>query len=70
MKIALQTADFDVSTELKALSGAGAGAQVSFVGLVRDEDASLQSMTLEHYPGMTERAIAEIIADQIMRRQA
>ena len=62
--ISVQEWDFDVSLEIDQLTKgiASVGAVASFVGLVRDEDASLQSMTLEHYPGMTERAIAEIIA--------
>lgn len=41
------------------------GALVAFVGLMRDfnEDANVRSMTLEHYPGMTERALAKIAAE-------
>lgn len=65
-KIAIQTADFSVSDELAALhdEDARVGAQVSFVGFVRewnDGDRVLE-MALEHYPGMTEKALAEIVA--------
>ena len=61
--ISVQEWDFDPSREIEQLSKgiASVGAVASFVGLVRDEDATLRSMTLEHYPGMTEKAIAEII---------
>ena len=61
--ISVQEWDFDTSREIEQLSKgiASVGAVASFVGLVRDEDATLRSMTLEHYPGMTEKAIAEII---------
>lgn len=63
--IRIQAEDFDVSTELKHLSANDktVGALVSFVGLVRDinEGQSIQAMTLEHYPGMTEKALHEIV---------
>jgi molybdopterin synthase catalytic subunit len=61
--VSVQEWDFDVSREIDQLTKglSSVGAVASFVGLVRDDDASLQSMTLEHYPGMTEKAIAEII---------
>jgi molybdopterin synthase catalytic subunit len=56
--IRVQTADFDVNEELNALSrrSANVGAVASFVGIVRRDD-NLVAMTLEHYPGMTEREI-------------
>jgi molybdopterin synthase catalytic subunit len=57
MKISVQREDFDLSREVQAISGnASVGAVASFVGLVREVP-----MTLEHYPGMTERAIAAIV---------
>ena len=57
MKIAIQQQDFDLEVEVKAISGnPKIGAVASFIGLVRDV-----AMTLEHYPGMTERAIAKIV---------
>jgi len=63
----VQEADFDVSAELDALCAgrADVGAVATFVGLVRDvnDGTSVGGMTLEHYPGMTERAIEVIIAE-------
>ena len=63
--IRVQTADFDPGLELEQLCGehpGQAGAMVSFTGLVRDlnEGDQVEQMTLEHYPGMTEKALAEI----------
>lgn len=62
--ISIQTDDFDVGAELEALRRAAprAGAVASFVGLVRDASgqASITSMTLEHYPGMTDKALRDI----------
>jgi molybdopterin synthase catalytic subunit len=63
--IRVQQQDFDLSQELGALrAGDGrVGAVVSFVGTVRDlnEGAAVSEMELEHYPGMTEKALAEIV---------
>ena len=63
--IAVQTADFDVSDELRQLRAADAriGAVCSFVGTVRDRNdgSAVASMELEHYPGMTEKSIAELV---------
>lgn len=57
MKISIQKEDFDLGVEVKAISSnPKIGAVASFIGLVRDVE-----MTLEHYPGMTERAIAGIV---------
>ena len=65
MSISIQQLDFDVSTELNALraSNKNVGALVSFVGLVRDfnGDDPIESLTLEHYPGMSEKALAGIL---------
>lgn len=60
--IRVSEADFSVEAELAALADRRAGAQVCFVGRVRDSspDADLQSLTLEHYPGMTEAEIGRI----------
>lgn len=62
--IRIQTAAFDVNTEIAALTrgGSDVGAVVTFSGHVRSDD-SLASLTLEHYPGMTEREIARCIDD-------
>ena len=61
--IRIQREDFDVAAETAALTkGVVAGAMASFVGLVRGDDG-LTAMTLEHYPGMTEREIAAHAAE-------
>ena len=61
--IRIQTADFDINAEIAKLkSGGDAGAVVTFTGAVR-RDGDIQSMTLEHYPGMTEREIARHVAE-------
>jgi molybdopterin synthase catalytic subunit len=66
MTVRVQKEDFDVGAEIAALRRADArvGAVASFVGVVRDmnEGGTVEEMTLEHYPGMTERSIEEIIA--------
>jgi molybdopterin synthase catalytic subunit len=57
MKISVQKEDFDVGVEIKTLSqNEKIGAVASFIGQVREV-----AMTLEHYPGMTEKAIAKIV---------
>ena len=65
MTVRIQTADFDVSAEIAALrrNDPKVGAVASFVGVVRDvnDGGTVAAMTLEHYPGMTEKAIEEII---------
>lgn len=67
MNVRVQEADFDVGAELTALRAGDArvGALASFLGLVRDlnDGASVSEMTLEHYPGMTEKALEEIVAE-------
>jgi molybdopterin synthase catalytic subunit len=69
--IRVQNEDFDVGAEIAELrrDNARIGALVCFVGLVRDlnEDDSVSEMTLEHYPGMTEKALAEIVAQARLR---
>ena len=65
--VSIQTEDFDLSAEVAALrkGDGGVGAVVSFIGTVRDrsDGASIAAMELEHYPGMTERAIEAMIAE-------
>jgi molybdopterin synthase catalytic subunit len=65
--VRVQEADFDVGAELAALRAGDArvGALASFVGLVRDVNhgVGVSEMTLEHYPGMTEKALAAIVAE-------
>jgi len=60
--IRVQRENFDVGAEIAAMSGRNMGALASFIGLVRskDGDESIGAMTLEHYPGMTEKKLAEI----------
>jgi molybdopterin synthase catalytic subunit len=63
--IRLLAAPFDPGAELTAFTAAcdGAGGVVSFTGIVRDaESGGLQYMEIEHYPGMTETALADIRA--------
>jgi molybdopterin synthase catalytic subunit len=64
-EVSVQHEDFDVGAEIARL-GEGrrdVGAVASFVGLVRDanDGSGVRAMTLEHYPGMTERALEEIV---------
>lgn len=65
MKIAVQTEPIDIGREIATLtaSNAAIGAVASFVGLVRDlnDGLSIATMTLEHYPGMTEKSLAAIV---------
>jgi molybdopterin synthase catalytic subunit len=65
--VRVQQAPFDPASEYAAFRGRApvSGASVMFVGTVRDfsEDARISAMTLEHYPGMTEKAIAEIVRE-------
>ena len=65
MTVRIQNEDFDVGREIASLRAANpqVGAVASFVGVVRDvnDGSSVATMTLEHYPGMTEKAIGKII---------
>jgi molybdopterin synthase catalytic subunit len=65
MPIRIQTEDFDLSTEIAQLRAANPqiGAVVSFIGTVRDmnDGFSIAEMELEHYPGMTEQALQDIV---------
>ena len=66
-RVRIQTQDFDLGAEIAALrrGDPGVGAICSFVGTVRDRNAGgpgeVQSLELEHYPGMTERSIEAMI---------
>jgi len=63
--IRIQEADFDLTSEIKLLrqDDPRVGAVVTFVGTVRDmnDGSQVKGMTLEHYPGMTEKALEDII---------
>ena len=65
MPIRIQEKDFDISTEIAGLRKGDprVGAVVSFLGTVRDmnDGSQVKGMTLEHYPGMTEKALQEIL---------
>jgi molybdopterin synthase catalytic subunit len=67
MAIKVQTEDFDLTTEIAQLRAntPKVGAIVNFVGVVRDlnEGEQIAEMELEHYPGMTEKALEDIIAE-------
>ena len=66
-RVRVQMQDFDVGRELDALTRGrrDVGAVASFVGLVRDanDGQAIEGMTLEHYPGMTEKALEEVCAE-------
>ncbi|HEV2612799.1 MAG TPA: molybdopterin synthase catalytic subunit MoaE [Noviherbaspirillum sp.] len=65
MPIRVQTEDFDISSEVARLRAGDAriGAVVCFTGTVRDinDGSSVAAMELEHYPGMTEKALEDIV---------
>jgi len=66
-RVRIQEADFDIGAELAALQGerTDIGAMASFVGCVRGQtrEDDISALTLEHYPGMTERAIEAMIVE-------
>ena len=67
MPVRIQTENFDVSAEIARLREGNpkVGAVASFVGIVRDlnDGDAVASLTLEHYPGMTEKAVEKIVAE-------
>jgi len=69
--VRVQEADFDVGRELEVLTGGrtDVGALASFVGLVRsaNDGRGVSAMTLEHYPGMTEKALDDICREAAAR---
>ena len=71
MVVRVQTADFDLTEEVRALVAGrtDVGAVVTFSGLVRDLAGTrpLATMTLEHYPGMTEAELARIESEALSR---
>lgn len=71
MTVRVQTEDFDAGVEIARLRSRdpSVGAIAAFIGTVRNvnDDASVSSLTLEHYPGMTEAAL-EAIVDEAKRR--
>ena len=71
MTVRVQTQDFDAGLELTQLRRArkDVGAVVSFIGQVRDfnDGDTVSQLSLEHYPGMTEKALAAIVAQSQLR---
>jgi molybdopterin synthase catalytic subunit len=67
MAVRVQTGDFDAGAEMAAMRRGNPkiGAVASFIGVVRDlnEGGDVAEMTLEHYPGMTEKALEKIVAE-------
>ena len=67
MAVRIQTADFDAGAEIAALRRGNPkiGAVASFIGVCRDanDGDAVSTMTLEHYPGMTEKALEKIVAE-------
>jgi len=65
MTVRVQTGDFDAGAEIARLRAGNpaVGAVASFIGVARDvnDGASVATLTLEHYPGMTERALEDIV---------
>ena len=69
-KIIVQTEDFDLASEVELIktTNSSIGAVVSFIGTVRDlTSESLVSLTLEHYPGMTEKSL-RLIAEKARKK--
>ena len=70
-RVTVQTTDFDLGAEVAALRAGepAVGAVASFIGTVRDRNdgQGVSAMELEHYPGMTERAIEAMIDEALVR---
>ncbi len=69
VRVLVQEDDFDVGDELGRLRSENSGAIVQFVGVMRERNEGdvVQSMLLEHYPGMTERSIEAIVSEAAER---
>lgn len=71
MKVLIQTEAFDLNAEIAQLSqdNPKVGAIATFLGLVRDvnDGVGIQTLTLEHYPGMTEKSLEEIVQEAFNR---
>lgn len=62
MSVELCETSFDPGAELAAFDARGGGAVVSFTGVARSDEGST-ALEIEHYPGMTERALADMVAE-------
>ncbi len=71
MTVRIQTGDFDIGAEIAAMRRGKpkVGAVASFIGVVRDlnDGDHVAEMTLEHYPGMTEKALEKMVAEALSR---
>ena len=69
MMVRVQSDPFDMGAEIASFTDGvpGAGAVVTFSGLVRDEGGTLTAMEIEHYPGMTEKALTTIRNEAVAR---
>lgn len=69
MTVRVQEETFDPGLELNSFTQSvqGAGAVVSFTGVVRDVEGKLAEMLIEHYPGMTDKAISKIVDEAKIR---
>ena len=69
MTVRVQKEPFDMGSEVDSFTASvpGAGAVVTFSGLVRDEGGTLSAMEIEHYSGMTEKALEKIRAEALER---
>jgi len=69
MAMRIQPDPFDPGTELARLAAGHVdiGAHVSFTGIVRDDGIGLRYIEIEHYPGMTEKAVSGIEAEAVAR---
>jgi len=71
MSVRVQVEDFDVAREIAQMRAGNAkiGAVAAFIGIVRDlnDAADVRTLTLEHYPGMTEKALAGIVTEARQR---
>jgi len=70
MRVSVQSAPFDLGAEANGFAAGvtGAGAVVTFTGVVRDlAEGGLEAMEIEHYPGMTEKAITAIAKEAAQR---
>jgi molybdopterin synthase catalytic subunit len=69
MRVSVQSEPFNLGAESNGFAAgvAGAGAVVTFTGLVRDNGGQLAAMEIEHYPGMTEKAITAMVAEATAR---
>ena len=68
-QVRVKEQDFDPGTEINSLQASSAGALASFVGIARDrsDGFAVERITLEHYPGMTERCLQDIVAQAAAR---